>query len=334
MIDAQPVLHLIEAFRASKAMFIAVSLGLFDRLEASPASAAELAQEKCCDAEGLERLLNTCVALGLLACSGDRYQNLPVASRYLRAASPDTLAGYILYSDRVLYPLWSRLEDAVREGTHRWEQVFGGKAGVFEQLFATEDARRTFIQGMHGKGLLSSPAVVAAFNLSSFHHICDLGGATGHLAIAACRRYRSLRGTIFDLPAVVPEAEAWIEAAGLAGRVSVHSGDFFTDPLPQADLYALGQILHDWSDSKVAALLERIHRSLPISGALLIAEKILHPLKDGPLSAHLQDLNMLVVTEGRERTAAEYEDLCRRAGFRGFQACSTGRPLDAMLAVK
>ena len=28
------------------------------------------------------------------------------------------------------------------------------------------------------------------------------------------------------------------------------AGDFFVDPLPPADLYSLGRILHDWSDEK------------------------------------------------------------------------------------
>ncbi|HYM12046.1 MAG TPA: class I SAM-dependent methyltransferase [Bryobacterales bacterium] len=334
MADAQPVLDLIEAFRRSKVMFTAVSLGLFDRLEKSPADAAELAREQNLDANALERLLDACVALGLLERAGDRCRNLPVASRYLRRESPDTLTGYILYSDRILYPIWGHLEDAVREGTHRWEQTFGGKAGIFDELFSTEDSKLTFLAGMHGMGLLSSPAVIAALDLSRFSHLCDLGGATGHLAIEACRHYPKLRATIFDLPGVAAVAQQYIEAAALAGRMDTCNGDFFSDPLPEADLYSLGRILHDWSEPKIVTLLERIYRQLPPAGGLLVAEKILYPRKDGPASANLQSLNMLVVTEGKERTAAEYEALLRRAGFREFHARSTGRHLDAMLAIK
>jgi acetylserotonin N-methyltransferase len=334
MADAQTVLDLIEAFRCSKAMFAAVSLGVFDRLEESPAGAADLAREQSCHPGALEQLLDACVALGLLAKTGGCYCNQPVASRYLTRGSPETLTGYILYSDRVLYPLWGNLENAVREGTHRWQQTFGRKAGIFDELFATEDLKRTFIAGMHGMGLLSSSAVIASLDLSRFRHMCDLGGATGHLAIEACRQYPALRATVFDLPSVIPEARQYIERAGLAERVDVCGGDFFSDPLPAADLYAAGRILHDWSEQKVAGLLDKIHRQLPAGGGLLICEKILYPYKDGPRSANLQSLNMLVVTEGKERTAAEYESLLRRAGFREFHARTTGRPLDAMLAIK
>jgi acetylserotonin O-methyltransferase len=334
MADAQPVLELIEAFRRSKVMFTAVSLGLFDRLEESPALAAELAEEQGVNADALERLLDACVTMGLLARTPDGYRNQPAASRYLRRDSPQTLIGYILYSNRVLYPLWGHLEEAVREGTHRWEQAFGGKAGIFDELFSSDESKLTFLAGMHGLGLLSSPAVIAAFDLSRFTHLCDLGGATGHLAIEACRQYPKLRATVLDLPGVAAVAQEYIEDAGLAGRVDIRNGDFFADPLPEADLYSLGRILHDWSAPKITTLLEKVHRHLPPAGGLLIAEKILYPHKDGPVSANLQSLNMLVVTEGKERTAAEYEALLRRAGFREFHARSTGRHLDAMLAIK
>lgn len=331
MPDAAPVLQLIDAFRASKVMFTAVALGVFDLV---PASAADLASRTSTDPDALARLLDACTALDLLARDGDVYHNLPVASQYLRRDSPDTLTGYILYSDRILYPLWGNLVQAIREGTHRWEQTFGGRSGIFENLFADDQAKVTFLQGMHGMGLVSSPAVVAAFDLSRFTHLCDLGGATGHLAIEACRRYPGLRATVFDLPPVVPQAQRFIDQSSLAGRVGVHPGDFFADPLPPADLYSLGRIVHDWSAPKIQALLAKIHQALPAGGGLLIAERILYPFKDGPLSGNLQSLNMLVVTEGKERTAQEYEALLHEAGFTEFQARSTGRPLDAMLAIK
>jgi acetylserotonin N-methyltransferase len=95
------------------------------------------------------------------------------------------LGGYILYSDRISFRLWQHLEDAIREGSHRWEQEFGFTEGIFNHLFATEKDKVTFLAGMNGHGLLSSPAAVAAFDLGRFYQMVDLGGATGHLVIAA-----------------------------------------------------------------------------------------------------------------------------------------------------
>jgi acetylserotonin N-methyltransferase len=322
------VLDLIEAFRRSKTMFTAISLGIFDRLAAAPATAARLAVDA--NPETTERLLDACVSLSLLRKVDDRYENTEVADTYLRRTSPRTLAGYALYSDRVLFRLWANLEDAVREGTNRWEQTFGFHGDLFAHFFRTEEAQRDFLMGMHGLGLLSSPAVVAAFDLSAFHSLVDLGGATGHLAAAAKQRYPRLRATVLDLPSAVEFARRLFPT----DNVDFVAGDFFTDPLPEADLYALGRILHDWSETKIRILLEKIYARLPAGGGVLIAEKLLDDDKTGPAAAHMQSLNMLVCTEGKERSLAEYEGLLREAGFQDVEAARRAAPLDAVLARK
>jgi acetylserotonin N-methyltransferase len=48
----------------------------------------------------------------------------------------------------------------------------------------------------------------------------------------------------------------------------------------------------------------------------------------------MQSLNMLVCTEGRERTLAEYAALLRAAGFASIEGRRTGSVLDAVLATK
>jgi acetylserotonin O-methyltransferase len=336
MTDTDPsiVLELIDAFRRSKAMFTAVSLGIFERLGQGLQDAHTLASLTGTHPEALERLLDACVAMNLLCKVDGRYANMPVAESYLARSSPSTLSGYILYSNRALYPLWGNLQDAIREGTHRWQQTLGATGPIFSQFFQTEEAKRDFLAGMHGFGLLSSPRVAAALDFSRFHRLVDLGGATGHLAMELCRKYPDLQAAVFDLPEVAQVAQEYIARAGLADRIAIVSGDFFENPLPEADLFSLGRILHDWSESKIHQLLCKIHRKLPNEGALLVAECLLDQDKTGPLAALLQSLSMLVCTEGRERTLAEYETLLRQAGFTEVQGRKTGGVLDAILAIK
>ena len=332
--DPAPVLDLIEACRRSKAMFAAVALGVFDRLEQGEADAATLARQMQLNPDALERLLDACVGLGLLRKEKARYAILPVAQTYLCRSSPQTLAGYILFSNKAVYALWGNLEGAVREGKHRWRETFGLKGPIFDHFFKTEENKREFLTGMHGFGLLSSPAVVLAFDLSRFRRLVDLGGATGHLAVAACERYPLLRAAVFDLPAAIEVAWEFIARCRYADRIELVAGDFFSDPLPKADLFSLGRILHDWSEEKIRGLLARIQAALPRGGALLIAEKLLDETKTGPLPALMQSLNMLVCTEGKERTLSEYAALLRQAGFEQVQGHKTGAPLEAVLAVK
>lgn len=332
--DPKGILDLIEAFRRSKTMFTAVRLGLFDKLQDEPMSSDELARELNVDPSALRRLLNGCVGLKLLRREDERYHNNPSTSRYLVNTSPETLAGYIRYSDESLFLLWSHLDDAVREGTNRWTQTFGSRDALFDHYFRDVAATTSFIQGMHGFGQISSRFIVRAFDLSRFQHLVDLGGATGHLAVAACEAYPELRATVLDLPRIEPFARPYIEASPAAERVHFVGGDFFEQDLPKGDLYALGRILHDWSEPKIAALLQKIHRSLPPGGGLLVAETLLNDDESGPVSSLMQDLNMLVCTDGRERTPAEYRALLEAASFRDVQFHRTGLPLDAIFAIK
>lgn len=325
-LDPSSIIELIYAFRRSQTMFTAVQLGVFDRLKGGSAPASEFPG----DGGAVERLLDSCVALGLLERDGGLYRNSELANQYLVRSSPRTFAGYIEYSNLALYPMWGKLNEAVLEGGNRWHGVFGFESNeLFDHFFRDDDSKRNFIAGMHGFGMVSSPAVAAAFDLSRFHRLVDLGGATGHLADHIVQQYPSIHGAVFDLGPVIEVARGYT-----GDRLALIAGDFFKDPLPLADLYALGRILHDWSELKIRLLLAKIYRALPAGGALLIAETLLDDDKKGPIDSLMQSLNMLVVTEGKERTLAEYESLLREAGFSQVEGRRTGTPLDAILAQK
>ena len=183
-------------------MFTAVSLGVFDELSRSPQAAEDLSRRLHCHGGALTRLLDACVGLGLLVCQDGVFTNTEIAEAYLLSSSSHSMTGYILYSNNVLMSLWSHLEDAIQDGTNRWKQTFGSSGPLFDSFFPTPEKLRTFILGMHGFGVLSSPAVVRAFDLALFRTLVDLGGATGHLTIAACECYPNLNGIVFDLPGV------------------------------------------------------------------------------------------------------------------------------------
>ena len=82
--DPGVVLDLIEAFRRSKAMFTAVSLGLFDALAEGPQSTPDLARQLQANPDALGRLLDACVGLRLLTREGDRYGNTPGSTHQAR----------------------------------------------------------------------------------------------------------------------------------------------------------------------------------------------------------------------------------------------------------
>lgn len=325
-IAATPITELIDGFRRSQTLFAAVKLGVFD---GARAPAAEL-----------NRLLEACASLGLLEKRGESYVNTALADRYLRSSSPESLAGYIRYASSTLYPLWEHLDSAVVEGTPRWRRAFGLRGtGALTRLarripglsraFKAQQARSDFAAGMHGFGMLTSPLAADAFDLSPYKRMVDLGGSTGHLAAAIRRRYPEMRVCVFELPEVLDAARPFLQEG-----VELTAGDFFTTPLPPADLYALGKVLHNIKDGRAITLLKRIHQALPAGGALLVIERLLNEDRQGPAAVHLNALNMLVATQGRERTFSEYRGLLDASGFANVEVRRTGGITDAILARK
>jgi acetylserotonin N-methyltransferase len=332
--DADLILDLVEAFRRSKTMFAAVKLGIFDKLSSAPKDLVELTKELCVHPGALLRLLSGCVALGLLQNKDGKYHNTSASDRFLTSNSSDTLAGYIRYSDQSLYPLWGHLEEAVRLGSNRWEEVFGNRNALFDHYFRDDSSAASFIGGMHGFGQLASSRIAMAFDLSNYHNLVDLGGATGHLSVAICQAWPHLHAIVLDLPIVEKFALAFINSSNVAAKIRFVASDFFTESLPPSNLYLLGRILHDWTDEKIIRLLDKIIASLPSGGGLLIAETLLNEDKSGPVYSAMQDLNMLVCTEGRERTRSEYTQLLRHVGFTSVNFRETGSLVDAILAIK
>jgi acetylserotonin N-methyltransferase len=355
--DTKLVLDLILGFRLSKAMFAAVKLGVFDSLDGKEMTCKELLRalkddrpkpngktkgskkerNRVPDKEGaLERLLDACVGMRLLDFRQGRYVNRPVATKFLCSGSPDRLTGYINSSNDAFWPLWTHLEHAILDGTNRWNEVFGLNGPMWRSFYRTPETMKEFLMGMHGFGQLTSPILVKKVDLRGFSVFVDLGGGTGHLAIAVCREYPEIQAKVVELADTVPLAQEVVTESGLADRIEVIARDFFDEELPQGDVYALARILHDWPQPKIEGLLDKIYRRLPDGGAILIAEKFLWENRRGPRWAQMQNLNMLAIAEGRERTFEEYEELLGRAGFKNIVPIRTDTitPLDFILARK
>jgi acetylserotonin O-methyltransferase len=151
-------------------------------------------------------------------------------------------------------------------------------------MYSDEASLLRFLKGMHGMMKLTAVPVLNAFDLSRFKRVVDLGGATGALAAAAAGMCRQRTAIVMDLPHVVSVAQrhfapALVEELERAAcghdnssgvqtelnRLAFVGGDFFdtSSPLPPAELYMLGRILHNWDEGRIATLLARVHDALP-----------------------------------------------------------------------
>ncbi|XP_061548377.1 probable bifunctional dTTP/UTP pyrophosphatase/methyltransferase protein isoform X2 [Phycodurus eques] len=336
--DLAKIIQLMDGFKASKALFTACKLGVFDLLQRRPASdAAQVALQLETSLKGTRRLLEACLSLQLLKstipdCGTPAYENTELSKRFLLSDAPSSLLGYVAHCDDSVWPLFSHLESAVREGAHQHRRAFCSKSGDLFQdaAYSSREAKLKFMKAMHSIAQVTGRAVATAFDLSAFKSACDLGGCTGTMAVEMARAHPGMSVTVFDLAAVV-EMIPHFQSSTPQDRVTFVAGDFFKDALPKADLYILSRILHDWSDERVHFLLGRIADACTPGRGLLLSEIFLERSRTGPSRGLLQALSM---GDGRQRSADEYALLLKSHAFVVSGIKQTGDLLDAMLCVK
>jgi hypothetical protein len=155
--------------------------------------------------------------------------------------------------------------------------------------------------------------------------IVDVGGGHGRLLAAMLQKWPPSRGILFDAESVVAGAPTVLDAAGVADRCTAVGSSFFESVPSGGDAYVPKHIGHDWDDSNVLQILRNVRAAISGGAKLLAIESVVPDDSREHLSKML-DLEMLVVATGRERTADEYADVSRAAGFGNIRVIPTAGP--------
>jgi hypothetical protein len=311
--QAAPIRQLATAYWRSRCLHVAVELGLADAIGDGVRSAEALAEETGTDPGALARLLRALASFDVFVEADGGYGQSP-ASQFLRTDHPQSMVGLVRFAGAGYHwATWGGLEHSVRTGEPAFDHLFGCNSFDYFKTHPTEG--RVFDQAMSGKAQADVGAVVGAYDFSRFARIADIGGGKGHLIRGVLGAAPEAQGLLFDLPEVAG-------AAGKAERLTIQGGDFFKDTMPVCDAYVLMMILHDWDDDACVRILSNLRRAAPDHARLLIVEAFL-PEEPGPAQAKITDIEMLVLTGGRERTATEFNSLLARAGFRFLRTIHT-----------
>jgi hypothetical protein len=310
-----PLMQLATGFWAFKTLAAAHEFDLFSRLSGTAGTTAGgLAGALAIEERPAEMLLTGCAALGLLAKNDGRYVNSPLAEEFLVRGKPYYFGGWVQMLDQRLCPGWGRLAEAIRTNRpttwdpDRQSSLFDGED---PQLLAV------FWEAMNSLSTFTARALGQAIDLSGARRLLDVGGGSAAFDIELCRLYPDLTATVYELPKVADIAAGKVTDAGLRERIETVAGDFFADSsLPGGyDTILLSMILHDWAEDRCRAILQKCWAALPSGGQVIIAELLVNDARTGPPSAALMSLNMLVETEGRNYTPAEYGAWLGDLGF-------------------
>lgn len=311
------IMQLGLGFWGSKTLLSAVELGLFTELASSgPVDAAALANRLGLHARSARDFLDALVALRMLERSDEgRYGNTPEAELFLNRGLPTYVGGLLEMANARLYPFWGSLTEALRTGEPQNEAKHGGD--LFGELYADPERLRGFLKAMTGLSLGPAQAMAAQFPWRDHRTFVDIGCAEGGLPVQIALAHTHLTGGGFDLPGIRPHFESYVATHGLSERLAFRAGDFFADPLPQADVLVMGHILHDWDLERKRQLIGKAYEALPQGGALIVYETLIDDQRRESAFGLLMSLNMLIETRGGfDFTAADCMAWMRQAGFR------------------
>jgi hypothetical protein len=305
--------RVLAGYRLTQAVHVAAVLGIADLLASGPQDVGALAQTAGADPKSLNRLLRYLVSEGVFDRDGAGRLGLTAVGHLLRSDVPGSFRAAAIFSPSLpVWTAWGRLADGIRTGETPFELVHGST--LFEYIEEHEEFARVFNQAMAHAPSVNRPRASVEFDYSGCRLVIDVGGGHGAELAAVLAANPALEGILFDLPKVVAGAAPVLIAAGVQDRCGIQGGNFFEAVPSGGDIYILSNVLHDWGDERARAIVVNCRSAMSQGSKLLIVENIV--MEDNkPSRAKLDDMQMLVVAGGEQRTLAEYRTILESTSF-------------------
>jgi O-methyltransferase domain/Dimerisation domain len=336
----ESIMQIGTGFWASKILLSAVRFGLFTHLaEKKSMSAKELKAllNFNCSDRNMYDFLDSLTAFGFLNREGildtAKYSNGPDAEVFLDKKKDSYVGGMLEMLNNRLYKFWGNLEEGLLTGLQQNEAKEG--VDLFGELYKSPESLREFIFAMSGIQMGNFMALAQKFDFSKYNTLTDAGGAGALLSLMVAKHHPHMKCTSFDLPTVEPIAKENIEHLNLSNQVKTASGDFFSDPIPKADIVTMGNILHDWDEEKKIILMQKAYEALPVGGAFIALEFIIDEERKKNAFGLMMSINMLIETgKGFDYTLSDFKKWAKVAGFSSVSIISLAGPASAAIAYK
>jgi hypothetical protein len=309
------LVEMATGYFRSRALCAAVRLGIADFIGDDERTVDQLAVACQADKTALHRLLRALATFGIVSESKPgAFVLTPLGAPLQKTAPNSAWAGVVFWAD-LLADSWSYLTECVRSGQSAF--AIAQRDGISSRWSKDPEAPGIF-RAVMGTGPAEDFMPLArAWDFSSRHVVADLGGGGGSLMLAILSNYPTVRGMLVDRRESIERAGP--RFADVALRCVLIPADLRESIPPGADVHLLKHVLHGYADDAAAQILQNCRSVLPADGRVLVIEYVLPDLfnyVDKELEGRvMSDLNMLAVTGGKERSAAEWKTVLSMGGF-------------------
>ncbi len=308
-------------FWQSRALYVATKLGLADVLGDAEKSTTDIAVALHLHEGHLYRLMRMLGAMAIFEETAPRTFRNSKTSAYLREDNPKNVRAMVLMhnSPEMTNPWIDFLEEGVRDGGVPFAKANG--IDLFAYMDQNKGFDTLFSRAMDAVENLTGDAYLKDFNWGAFDRIVDVGGSKGSKAISILKSNKHLRAVVFDRPQIIETARDYWHGRlpdSVQARLEFSPGDMF-EGVPAAesakDIYLCFAIFHGLSDTESLQLLKNLKAAIGREKAcVLIGDAVAEETNIDSTIASF-DMQMLIGTKGRERTASEWRRLIDEAGF-------------------
>lgn len=291
---------------------VVARLGVADLLKDGPKSSQELAEQTGVNPEALFRVMRALCTADVFVETEPGVFGLSAVGRYLRGDVYGSIRwSAAMYADPGHWAPWSYAMESVTTGTPVAQKALG--SSLWSYLCTNPAQMEVFHKAMSDLSEQNAVAMLEAYDFNCFTKIVDIGGGRGNLLETILDDCSEPKGVLFDLPEVVQAAKDRYASSPVLPRMEFLSGNFLESIPSAGDAYLMKNVLHDWSDNVAIKILRNIRAAIKPGGTLLVAEQVV--TEDNVYFSAWMDLNMMIVHGGKERTAAEFQQIFTTCGF-------------------
>jgi len=316
-------LNMATSKMVSKPIYAAAKLKIGDLIKDGVTSIQDLAKKTEAHEDTLYRVLRALSSAGVFKELEDKnFESTPLSECFLD--QPDSQRGMVLWFNDPIHDLaWSHLLWSVQTGGPAFNKAFGKP--IFDYFKENREISEVFNQAMSANTRGVHEMISKAIDLTNVNTLYDIGGGYAHLLKKIMEKNPKLKGGVFDLPNVVADIKD--------ENFEIFGGSFFEEIPTGADAHILTFIIHDWDDENSHTILKNCYRSLPEGGKIFLGENVLSG-PNQPGLGKLLDMEMLVMTTGKERSEKEFKNLLEGVGFKYMGVTPTEGPLSIITGQK
>jgi len=289
----------------------AVRLGIIEALVQHPMTLENIINTLKLNKNACEHLLRALIGLKIVKFSNNTFF-LTTKGEILKEDHKWSLAKPALLWSEEHYSAWEGVSESIQTGKPYFEKKYGDI--YFEWLANNPEKCLAYQSALESYAEHDYRYIPKLYDFSCHTKVLDVGGGSGNLLKRILKKYPTIKGILFERPELASLAHKNLSIPGLENRYKVILGNFFDEIPKRGDIIILARVLHDWDDLRAQIILKNCFEALPRKGRLIIIELLLPPTLDSGFGA-LLNLNLLVMTGGKERTLDEYKHLLEDTGF-------------------